>query len=141
MTQPQPSSLPEPSSSHLPRWRGFNLLEMFRKEEAKPFRETDFKIISEWGFNFVRLPMDYRIWLLDGGKIDDDALIALLVGFVCVLVSCIQPAVVAHPPARSTVGRRNAAVVLAGEFRTGRGSVWSREVCAPGRAEKQVRSC
>jgi hypothetical protein len=58
------------------RRRGFNLLEMFRKEEAKPFREDDFKMIAEWGFNFVRLPMDYRIWIRDGDwrKIDEDAL-------------------------------------------------------------------
>ncbi|HZF00156.1 MAG TPA: cellulase family glycosylhydrolase [Planctomycetota bacterium] len=49
-----------------PRWRGFNLLEMFRKEEAKPFREDDFRTIAEWGFNFARLPMDYRIWIQDG---------------------------------------------------------------------------
>src|SRR5690348_13507726 len=60
----------------LPRRRGFNLLEMFRKEEAKPFREDDFKIISEWGFDFVRIPMDYRIWIRDGDwrRIDDEAL-------------------------------------------------------------------
>ncbi|MBV8879965.1 MAG: cellulase family glycosylhydrolase, partial [Planctomycetaceae bacterium] len=58
------------------RWRGFNLLELFRKEEAKPFREEDFRTIAEWGFNFVRLPMDYRLWIRDGDwrKIDDDAL-------------------------------------------------------------------
>lgn len=60
----------------LPRWRGFNLLEMFRKEEAKPFREADFKIIAEWGFNFIRLPMDYRIWIQEGdwNRIDEAAL-------------------------------------------------------------------
>jgi len=59
-----------------PRWRGFNLLEMFRKEDAKPFREEDFKIIAEWGFNFARLPMDYRLWIKDGdwSRIDEDAL-------------------------------------------------------------------
>lgn len=59
-----------------PRWRGFNLLEMFRKDEAKPFREDDFRIVAEWGFNFVRIPMDYRLWVKDGDwrKIDEDAL-------------------------------------------------------------------
>ena len=59
-----------------PRWRGFNLLEMFRKEEAKSFREDDFKMVAEWGFNFIRVPMDYRLWIKDGDwkKIDEDAL-------------------------------------------------------------------
>lgn len=63
-------------SAPRPRWRGFNLLEMFRKEETKPFREDDFKMIAEWGFNFVRIPMDFRIWVKDGDwrKIDGDAL-------------------------------------------------------------------
>ncbi len=51
----------------LPRWRGFNLLEKFyKKQENPPFRENDFKWIRELGFNFVRLPMDYRIWIKDG---------------------------------------------------------------------------
>ena len=46
----------------LPRWRGFNLLEKFHVAENKPFLETDFQWMSEWGFDFVRLPMDYRCW-------------------------------------------------------------------------------
>ncbi|TAN37754.1 MAG: glycoside hydrolase [Verrucomicrobia bacterium] len=47
----------------LPRWRGFNLLEKFiRGVHDAPFEESDFDIIAEWGFNFVRLPCDYRIW-------------------------------------------------------------------------------
>ncbi|MBM3890430.1 MAG: hypothetical protein FJ388_15060, partial [Verrucomicrobia bacterium] len=51
----------------LPRWRGFNLLEKFYlSKEKKPFREEDFQLISKLGFNFVRLPMDYRIWIKDG---------------------------------------------------------------------------
>jgi len=67
---------PAQAAAPPPRWRGFNLLEMFRKEESKSFREDDFKIIAEWGFNFVRIPMDYRIWTKDGDwkKIDEDAL-------------------------------------------------------------------
>lgn len=44
----------------LPRWRGFNLLEKFYSK--KPFAESDFQWISEWGFDFVRLPMDYLVW-------------------------------------------------------------------------------
>ncbi len=47
----------------MPRWRGFNLLEKFYKQE--PFAESDFQWISEWGFDFVRLPMDYRNWTDD----------------------------------------------------------------------------
>ncbi len=47
----------------MPRWRGFNLLEKFYKQD--PFAESDFQWISEWGFDFVRLPMDYRNWTDD----------------------------------------------------------------------------
>jgi endoglucanase len=50
------------SYSKLPRWRGFNLLEKFTLDRNQPFREEDFDIIAEWGFDFVRLPMDYRCW-------------------------------------------------------------------------------
>jgi hypothetical protein len=56
-------NLPEPSASALPRWRGFNLLENMDVRWAnEPFNEDDFRLISELGFNFVRLPLDYRIW-------------------------------------------------------------------------------
>lgn len=62
-----------PLHERLPRWRGFNLRE---KLDAKaigrnhgdptpgnqPFREQDFEWIAEWGFDFVRLPMDYHCW-------------------------------------------------------------------------------
>ena len=51
----------------LPRWRGFNLLEKFHASGGrKPFLEEDFRLISKLGFNFVRLPMDYRFWIKDG---------------------------------------------------------------------------
>ena len=66
-----------PTPSRLPRWRGFNLLEKFNVEYANgPFRETDFQWIHEFGFNFVRLPMDYRCWIVDGDwrRFDEDAL-------------------------------------------------------------------
>lgn len=58
------------------RWRGFNLLDMFIWEEghALPaFHEEDFALIREWGFNFVRLPVDYRFWTHGGdwGTIDE----------------------------------------------------------------------
>ena len=48
------------------RWRGFNLLGMFQSHgQAAQFEEEDFKLISGLGFNFVRIPMDYRFWLKD----------------------------------------------------------------------------
>ena len=46
----------------LPRWRGFNLLEKFNAGRNGPFLESDFALMREWGFDFVRLPMDYRCW-------------------------------------------------------------------------------
>jgi len=59
----------------LPRWRGFNLLEKFTDKpdewmtvapewgyKNEPFKESDFSIIKELGFNFVRLPMSYKCW-------------------------------------------------------------------------------
>jgi endoglucanase len=55
-------SKPAPSSSHLPRWRGFNLLEKFTHGRNAPFRESDFQWIAELGFDFVRLPLSYRCW-------------------------------------------------------------------------------
>ena len=61
--EPRPESeLPEPSPSRLPRWRGFNLTEMFTAGSARAFLESDFAAIRRLGFNFVRLPMDYRCW-------------------------------------------------------------------------------
>jgi endoglucanase len=59
--------LPEASWDKLPRWKGFNLLEKFSIDWSNgPFKEEDFKMISELGFNFVRLPMDYRAWINNG---------------------------------------------------------------------------
>jgi hypothetical protein len=61
------TDLPVPTAERLPStWKGFNLLNMFYlggSDNDSAFREEDFKIISEWGFNFVRIPMDYRIWI------------------------------------------------------------------------------
>lgn len=55
-----------------PRWYGFNLLEYFSTDpdwmkyfpyqDDGMFREDDFRWIRDWGFNWVRLPMDYRFW-------------------------------------------------------------------------------
>jgi endoglucanase len=46
----------------LPRWRGFNLLEKFQVGQNAPFAESDFRWMTDWGFDFARLPMDYRCW-------------------------------------------------------------------------------
>jgi endoglucanase len=55
-----------------PAWYGFNLLEYFSTDadwmKYFPYKndgmfvEDDFRWIRDWGFNFVRLPMDYRFW-------------------------------------------------------------------------------
>lgn len=55
--------LSDVSPQRLPCWRGFNLLEKFQRDWSnKPFVEADFEWIAGWGFNFVRLPMDFRCW-------------------------------------------------------------------------------
>jgi hypothetical protein len=55
------------SYQKLPRWRGFNLLEKFNcSRERKPYLEEDFRLIAKLGFDFVRLPMDYRCWTAAG---------------------------------------------------------------------------
>ncbi len=59
------AELPEPTPRHLPRWRGFNLLNKFNGQN-KPFDEKDFADIAKLGFDFVRLPMDYRMWTEKG---------------------------------------------------------------------------
>jgi endoglucanase len=53
-----------PSAARLPRWRGFNLLEKFTKRRGgnPPYRESDFALMQEWGFDFARLPMSYHCW-------------------------------------------------------------------------------
>jgi hypothetical protein len=61
----------------LPRWRGFNLLEKFTAGPVRrPFPEEDFQLIARFGFNFVRLPMDYRCWIkgTDWEQFDEESL-------------------------------------------------------------------
>ena len=80
-----------------PRWRGFNLLGMFCSESSdfyakkyttfedtkvrSPgfFEEDEFKIISDWGFDFARIPLSYRIFadLKNPYKIDEAKLAPL----------------------------------------------------------------
>jgi len=52
------------TARRLPRWRGFNLLAKFVKRRGgnPPFQESDFALVAEWGFDFVRLPLSYYCW-------------------------------------------------------------------------------
>ena len=61
---------------HIPRWRGFNLLEKFTDSRNAPFRESDFEWMAEWGFDFARLPLSYRCWadVNDWLNLDEDAI-------------------------------------------------------------------
>ena len=63
------------------RWRGFNLLGMFRCPSIglKPdprvdghFVEWEFKALHDWGFNFARLPLDYRILIAEDNWLELD---------------------------------------------------------------------
>lgn len=67
------------SPQRLPRWRGFNLTNKFYRGSPTsdgPFLEEDFRWIHEFGFNFVRLPMDYRTWIVgdDWTQFNEDTL-------------------------------------------------------------------
>ncbi len=57
----------------LPRWRGFNLLELYGAGSFAPFAEDDFRWIAGWGFDFVRLPLSYTLWTVGGdpARIDE----------------------------------------------------------------------
>ena len=60
-------TLPEPTSKKLPAWHGFNKLNLFLIGSGESYddggmdiRESDFALIRQMGFNFVRFPIDYR---------------------------------------------------------------------------------
>ncbi|HEY3595622.1 MAG TPA: cellulase family glycosylhydrolase [Polyangiaceae bacterium] len=59
------------SYQRLPRWRGFNLLEKFTLSDDAPYKEWDFDFLAQSGFDFVRLPTDYRIWTTSPGQYKD----------------------------------------------------------------------
>ena len=62
------------SASKLPRWRGFNLLEKFTLQGNRRYDAWDFDFVAAHGFNFVRFPMDYRIWTTEAGDLREEAL-------------------------------------------------------------------
>ena len=55
----------------LPRWRGFNLLDFYtsrplmssRQNNRNLSKEDDFKWMSDWGFDFVRIPVQYPCYV------------------------------------------------------------------------------
>jgi aryl-phospho-beta-D-glucosidase BglC (GH1 family) len=59
---------PTPAQTAIPRWRGFNLLEFFQafsrgERSSGMIREDDLRWMRDWGFDFIRLPMDYWLWV------------------------------------------------------------------------------
>jgi aryl-phospho-beta-D-glucosidase BglC (GH1 family) len=64
-------SFPATNKNKLPRWRGFNLLDFFtskplhlpRQNSQAKTTEDDFKWMSDWGFDFVRIPVQYPCYL------------------------------------------------------------------------------
>ena len=59
---------PAPAQTALPRWRGFNLLSFFQAfdpavRSGGMIREDDCRWMRDWGFNFIRIPMDYWLWI------------------------------------------------------------------------------
>lgn len=57
-----------PAQTAIPRWRGFNLTDFFQgmgggERSAGMVSEDDLKWIRDWGFDFIRMPMDYWLWI------------------------------------------------------------------------------
>jgi endoglucanase len=110
--------LPTPTAEKLPsNWKGFNFLNMFyQKDETwdNKYSEDDFKLISEWGFNFVRLPVDYRILIKgkDWNEMNEEAMRQLdeAVEFgkawnvhTCINLHRAPGYTVAHPPEKTNL--------------------------------------
>ena len=55
----------EPTEDWMPgeRWRGFNLQDAHWQKGWIEYDEDDFAFMKEFGFNFARLPLNYRRWL------------------------------------------------------------------------------
>ena len=57
------SRLPEPTWSDLPQWHGFNINHLCDMSYTDGvFVEKEFRLLAEQGFNFARIPLDYRFW-------------------------------------------------------------------------------
>ncbi|MCX6301946.1 MAG: cellulase family glycosylhydrolase [Bacteroidia bacterium] len=60
---------PSVVKNNLPRWKGFNLLDLFSPVPPSApgggsrTTEDDFKWMADWGFDFVRIPMAYPRYL------------------------------------------------------------------------------
>ena len=55
-----------PPPNKLPKWRGFNLLDFFNPDPSNPRKPTPdehFKWMRDWGFDFVRVPIAYPVYL------------------------------------------------------------------------------
>ncbi len=58
-----------PVKNSLPRWKGFNLLDLFspsppRNPSNSRTTDDDLKWMADWGFDFVRIPMAYPRYLI-----------------------------------------------------------------------------
>jgi len=65
---PQAVAGGKPAQTAIPRWRGFNLVDFFQafsrdERGAGMISEDDLKWIRDWGFDFIRMPMDYWLWI------------------------------------------------------------------------------
>jgi aryl-phospho-beta-D-glucosidase BglC (GH1 family) len=63
------SSEPQKIKNKLPKWKGFNLLDIFspnppRNNNGSKTTEEDLKWMADWGFDFVRIPMAYPRYLV-----------------------------------------------------------------------------
>jgi aryl-phospho-beta-D-glucosidase BglC (GH1 family) len=58
---------PSAPQTAIPRWRGFNLLDFFQaftRDDRRPsVNDDELRWIRDWGFNFIRIPMDYWLWV------------------------------------------------------------------------------
>jgi aryl-phospho-beta-D-glucosidase BglC (GH1 family) len=63
--------LPAKAKNNLPRWRGFNFLDFYTSRPLRLPRqggrnmttEEDFKWMADWGFDFVRIPIQYPCYI------------------------------------------------------------------------------
>lgn len=81
VTGGSPAKAAGPAQTTIPRWRGFNLLSFFQAKSRGgrsdgTVSEEDLKWIRDWGFDFIRIPMDYWLWVdsdwRTSGKLNPD---------------------------------------------------------------------